>query len=53
MARRHIKKKTPATVTSGNYFPTLDIGLKNNYIYYNSLLIGTDENFAMNRVIGH
>jgi hypothetical protein len=39
-------------VESGNYFPTIDIGLQNNYVYYNSLLSGDDERFALNRVIG-
>lgn len=46
------KKKRPAQVSSGNYFPSLGIGLKNNYIYYTSLLSGDDEQFAMNRIIG-
>ena len=46
------KKKGPPQVSSGNYFPSLGIGLKNNYIYYTSLLSGDDEQFAMNRVIG-
>lgn len=46
------KKKRPAQVSSGNYFPSLGIGLKNNYIYYTSLLSGDDEQFAMKRIIG-
>ena len=46
------KKKGPPQVSSGNYFPSIEIGLKNNYIYYISLLSGDDEQFAMNRVIG-
>ena len=37
------KKKGPPQVNSGNYFPSLGIGLKNNYIYYTSLLSSNDE----------
>ena len=52
MARRHAKKKYATTVEVGNYFPDLEIGLKNDYVYYSSLLMGTDERFQMNRIIG-
>lgn len=46
------KRQAAPQVESGNYFPTIDIGLQNNYVYYNSLLSGDDERFALNRVIG-
>lgn len=46
------KRQAAPQVESGNYFPTIDIGLQNNYVYYNNLLSGDDERFALNRVIG-
>ena len=46
------RKQAAPRMESGNYFPTIDIGLQNNYVYYRSLLSGDDERFALNRVIG-
>lgn len=47
------KKRGPQKIfKSSNFFPELDLGLKRNYIYYNSLLVGNDEAFEGNRRIG-